>query len=174
MLEKASSLKEEAHQLEDMVQHLEMEGLGKVEAAVAGSEAEGLYGLLRGAISHPSISSAPPPPKKACHIPSTTVSHPPPQEPYRCYTQSLQSCNKDCRTGIRNCLSSFRGSSPCQHATPSHSIGGTKRVTDAGLKVARGTINLTHHNLHTCVQSAPGGGIGVSSCVKSFFNPDIF
>ena len=55
--------------------------LGKVETVVAGSEAEGFYGLLRGAISHPSVSSAPPLPKKAHHIPSTTFSHLPPQEP---------------------------------------------------------------------------------------------
>ena len=49
-------------------------------AAVAGSEVEGFYGLLRGAISHFSISSAPPPPKKVCHTPSAIISHPPPQE----------------------------------------------------------------------------------------------
>ena len=72
---KASSLREEAHRLEAEAQHLETEGLGKTEAAVAGSEAESSYGLLRGAMSHPSISSASPPHKKACHTPSTTVSH---------------------------------------------------------------------------------------------------
>ena len=62
MLKRASSLKEEAHTLEEEAQCLEMEGLGKVEATVAGSEAEGFYGLLRGAIAHSSISSASPHP----------------------------------------------------------------------------------------------------------------
>ena len=83
MLKRASSLKEEAHRLEEEVQCIEMAWSGEVEVAVAvaGSEVEGLYGLLKGAISHPSISSAPPPPKKAHHTPSATVSHPPPQEP---------------------------------------------------------------------------------------------
>ena len=49
-------MKEEACQLEKEAQHLDTAGLGKIEAAVAGLEVEGLYRLLRGAISHPSIS----------------------------------------------------------------------------------------------------------------------
>ena len=61
-------------------QHLEAEGLEKMEAVVAGSEAEGFYGLLRGAMLHSSISPGPPPHKKVCHTPSTTISYPPPQE----------------------------------------------------------------------------------------------
>ena len=52
-------------------------GLGKVEVAVAGLEVDGFCRLLRGAIAPP-ISSALPPPKKAYHAPSATVSHPPP------------------------------------------------------------------------------------------------
>ena len=57
LLKRVSSLKEEAHQLEEEAQHLEMEGLGKVEVAVAGSEVEGFYRFLRGAIAHPHIFS---------------------------------------------------------------------------------------------------------------------
>ena len=40
----------------------------------------GFCGLLRGAMSHSSMSPAPPPNKKVCHTPSSTISHPPPQE----------------------------------------------------------------------------------------------
>ena len=80
LLKWASSLCEEACRLEVEAQHLEMERLAKMEAAVAGSEAEGFYGLLRGAISHSSLSTSSPPPKKACCAPSATVSHLPPQE----------------------------------------------------------------------------------------------
>ena len=58
------------------VQQLEAEGLQKIELAVAGSETEGLYMFLRGALSH---SSAPPPLKK-CHVLTVTISWPPPQE----------------------------------------------------------------------------------------------
>ena len=60
-------------------QHLEAGSLEKMEAAVAGSEAKGFYGLLRGATLHSSISPAPPH-KKVCHAPSATISHLPPQE----------------------------------------------------------------------------------------------
>ena len=42
---------------------------------VAGSAVEGFYGLLRGAISHSSLSSAPPPHNNVCHTPSATTSH---------------------------------------------------------------------------------------------------
>ena len=74
LLKRASSLTEKAQQLEN-------EGLEKIEVAVAGSEVEGLYGLLRGAISHFPLSSGPPPPKRTGHTPTTTISHPLPQEP---------------------------------------------------------------------------------------------
>ena len=67
LLKKAGSLREEAGRLETEDQVLEMGGLGKVEAAVAGSEVEGFYGLLRGAMLHSSRSSVPPPHKKICH-----------------------------------------------------------------------------------------------------------
>ena len=67
LLKRASSLGEEA-------QWLETEGLRKIESAVAGSEAEGLYGLLRGAMSHSPMSSIPPPPKKCHHTPTATIS----------------------------------------------------------------------------------------------------
>ena len=73
-------MKEDAHRLEMAAQEIETKGLEKVEMAVTGLEVEGLYGLLRGVMSHPSISSASPPHKKACHTLSTTVSHLPPQE----------------------------------------------------------------------------------------------
>ena len=46
--------------LHEEVQCLETEGLPKVEMAVAGSEAEGLYKLLRGALSHSPMSFASP------------------------------------------------------------------------------------------------------------------
>ena len=69
---RASSLKEEAHQLEVEAQHLEAEGLGKVEAVVAALDVEGFYEILKGATACPSLSSVPPPSK------NLTISHPPP------------------------------------------------------------------------------------------------
>ena len=78
--EKVGTLQEEAQKLEMEAQHLEACGLEKMEAAVAGSEVEGFYGLLRGAMSHSSVSPAPPPHKKVCHTPSATIAHLPPQQ----------------------------------------------------------------------------------------------
>ena len=47
---------------------------------MAGSEAEGLYGLLRGVTSYSHLLPSQPPPKKLCHAPSATISQPPPWE----------------------------------------------------------------------------------------------
>ena len=80
LLKWASLLCKEAWQLEGEAQHLETEGLEKLEAVVAGSEVEGFYGLLRGAMLHSSVSSVPPSHKKVHHTPSATISHLPPQE----------------------------------------------------------------------------------------------
>ena len=74
------TLQEETHKLEIEAQCLEASGLEKMEAVVAGSEVKGFYGLLRGAMSHSSMSSATPPPKKVCHTQSAIISCLPPQE----------------------------------------------------------------------------------------------
>ena len=65
----------------EKAQHLETAGHQKVEMVVAGSEPEGLYRILRGALSHSSISMVQPPTKRHCQIPTATISKPPPQEP---------------------------------------------------------------------------------------------
>ena len=73
LLCKVSILREEA-------QHLEIVGLQKVEMAVAGSEAESLNGLLRGALSHSLMSTAQPFIKRHHQATTTTLSKLPPQE----------------------------------------------------------------------------------------------
>ena len=67
LLEQASKKWEEGQRLEEEVQQLETEGWGKFREAVVGSEAEGLYGLLRGvtSCSHPLLSQ---PPMKRSHL----------------------------------------------------------------------------------------------------------
>ena len=74
------TLWDEALKLEMEAQHLEADGLEKMEVVTAGSEAEGFYGLLRGAMLHSPITLAPSPHKKVCHTPSATISHLLPQE----------------------------------------------------------------------------------------------
>ena len=58
-------------------------GVGKMREAVAGSEVEGFYGLLRGVTSHSHLLPSQPPSKKPCQAPSATISQPPPQESTR-------------------------------------------------------------------------------------------
>ena len=175
MLKRASSLKEEPHRLDEEVQHLEMEGLGKMEVAVAGSNVEGFYGLLRGAISHPSVSSAPPPPKKAHHIPSATVSNLPHQEP-TCVTPKVSD-------PIAKMVewASEAASPTSEEALPTNmqplciQLGASKECTDAGLSVAKDGPSTSHAPICTHVHRVHlGVGLVCPSCGKSFFNPDTF
>ena len=80
MLQGDSLLWEEAQRLEQRAQQLETEGWRKMKEAVAGSEVEGHYGLLRGVTSCSHPHPFQPPLKKPCFAPSTTISQPPPQE----------------------------------------------------------------------------------------------
>ena len=82
LLRKASALREEA-------QKLEMEGIQKIELAVVGSEVDGFYGVLKGAVSHTSSSSALPPSKKCHSAPTAIVFQLPPQEPEKVELKSL-------------------------------------------------------------------------------------
>ena len=66
--------------MEVRAQQLETEGWGKMREVVAGSEAEGLYGLLRGVTSHSHPVPSQPSIKEPCCAPSITISQPPPQE----------------------------------------------------------------------------------------------
>ena len=62
------------------LEQLETEGWEKMKEAAAGSEAEVLYGLLRGVTSHSHPLPSQPPLKNPCYASSTTISQPPPQE----------------------------------------------------------------------------------------------
>ena len=120
-MKKAGTLREETQKLMIEAQHLEACGLEKMEVAVAGSEVEGFYGLLREEMLHSSMSSAPPPHKKVCHTPSATISHLPPQESQESKApgpaeQALESTSSTAPSVLEG--------DPCQHATPSYSVGG--------------------------------------------------
>ena len=113
LLKRAGSLWEEDHKLEMETQHLEAEGLEKMEALMAGSEAEGFYGLLRGAISHSSTSPSHTP---ICHhLPSA------PSGVHR--TRFPDPAGQALKAVSPSCPSSFRGGHSCQYATPLYSAG---------------------------------------------------
>ena len=56
LLQGVSEKREEARKLEAEAENMETEGWGKLREAMMGSEAEGLYGLLRGVALHSIIS----------------------------------------------------------------------------------------------------------------------
>ena len=72
-------LRKEAQKLEERARELETEGLRQMREAVAGSEAEGLYRLLKGVTSYPPASSHPSI-KKPHLSPSATITQSPLQE----------------------------------------------------------------------------------------------
>ena len=116
LLKTDSLLREEA-------KHLQTEGLEKIEVAVAGSEAEGLYGLLRGTISHSSMSCGPTLPRRAHHTPITTISHPPPQEPKGAVPEASDPVTE----GVKQALEAVSPTAPntleaaiSAHMTPLH------------------------------------------------------
>ena len=73
LLQRASLLQEEVQKLEERAQQLETEGWGKMKEAVAGSEAEGLYELLRGVTLHSHPLPSQTPLKKPHFAPSATI-----------------------------------------------------------------------------------------------------
>ena len=66
--------------LEAEAQQLETEGWGKLKEAIVGSEAEGLYGLLRGITSCSHLLLSQPPVSWPHLSPHSPISHQPPQE----------------------------------------------------------------------------------------------
>ena len=80
LLQGASEKREEARKLEVEAEKMEAEGWGKLREAVTGSEAEGLYGLLRGVTSFSCHLSSKPLPCQSCISPGPSASPQPPQE----------------------------------------------------------------------------------------------
>ena len=66
--------------MEERAHELETEGWRQMREAVAGSEAEGLYGLLKGVTSYPHPASSHPPINKPHLSPSATITQSPLQE----------------------------------------------------------------------------------------------
>ena len=173
LLKQASSLCKEASRLEVEAQCLEMEGLANMEAAVAGSEVEGFYGPLRGAILHSSLPTSSPPPKKACHAPSATVSHLPPQE----------STGPEASAPADQALESASLAVPpaSEEEIPAHmqplciQLGGIKRVYRCQVEGCKEGPSTSHTTICAHIQKVHlGVGLVCPLCGKSFFNPDTF
>ena len=162
LLKWASVLRQEAQQLE-------MEGLGKFEVAVAGSEAEGLHGLLRGAISHSSISSIPPSPKKPCHTPCATISKLPPQEPEEAVPEASTPVVEDVKQAPEAAHPALEVAIPA-HMAPLHlQLEGIKRVYKCRVEGCTEGPSTSHAAICAHVpREHLGMRLACPSCAKTF------
>ena len=154
------------------MQQLETEGWGKMKEVVAGSEAEGLYGLLRGITLHSHPLPSQPPLKKPCFAPSTTISQPPPQE----------STGPEVSDPAGQAVgpASLAAPSALEETIPAHmqslqiQVGGIKQVyrcwvegCKEGPSTSWATICAHIRKVHLGVR------LVFSLCGKTFFNPDV-
>ena len=150
-----------------------MEGLEKMEASVTGSEAEGLYGLLRGAVSHSSLPTSSSPPKKSCLAPFSAISHLPPQESKEPeasvpVAQALESTSS-------TAPSVLEGEIPANMPPLCIQLGSIKTVYRCQVEGCREGPSTSHATIsaHMC-RVHLGVGLVCPLCNKSFFNPDTF
>ena len=172
LLKRAGTLWEEAHKLEMASQHLEAEGLEKMEAAVAGWEMEVFMGFCR----------------EQCHIPPDLQPHLlirksvmpichqfpicPLRSPQDLMSLSLKT--RQWRLSLQLLLQlQRRPSSPICNPF-AFSWGDQRCIPMSGWGLQGGSINLPCYYLYTCMQSAPGVGLVCPSCSKTFFNLDTF
>ena len=125
----------------ELAQWLEAEGLRKIESAVSGSEGEGFYGLLKGAVSHASSSPVQPLLKKHCPTPTATISHPSTQEPERVAPKVSGSAAEKEKHVLE--VPSLASTETPEETIPAHmqplciQLEVSKGCTDARLKVAQ-------------------------------------
>ena len=151
---------------------MEMEGWEKFREAVVGSEAEGLYGLLRGVTSCSCLLSSQPSLKQSHLVPSSTVSQPSPQEPTGPEAsdpagQAMVSASSAATPAPEGDI--------LAHIQPLRiQLGGTKQVYQCqvegckeGQLTSGATISAHVQKVHLGVR------LVCPLCNKTFFNPDV-
>ena len=138
--------------------------------AVTGSEAEGLYEVLRGVVLHSSLPTSSPPPKKIHHAPSSTISHPSPQESKE--TEASVSVEQALESTSSTTPSILEGEIPAKIQPPLYSVGGyQKSIQMSGWGLQGGPINLSCYHLQSCVWGTLGSGVGVPPLQQIFLQP---
>ena len=131
------------------------------------------YGLLRGAMSHSSMSSAPPPPKKVHHTPSATISCPPPQESQE---PKAPGPAKQAPESTSLTAPSVLEGEILANMQPLHvQLGGIKRVYRCQVEGCREGPSTSHATICAHIKGVHFGvGLVCHLCGKSFFNTDAF
>ena len=171
LLKWASLLREEVRQLE-------MEGLQKIKLAVAGSEAEGLYGLLRGAISHSSCPpSHPNPTQNTTMLHHTTISHLPPQESRGAEPEASVPVVGGVGLALKAPLQLFlklqRWPSPPHMAPLCLAVGSTKRVYKCQVEGCSEGPSTSHAAIYAHMgRDHLGMRLACPFCTMTFLNSD--
>ena len=172
LLQQASQLQEEAWKLEERAQQLEIEGWGKMREVVAGSEAEGLHGLLRVVTLHSHPVPSQPPIKKPHFAASITISQPPPQESTR--PNVSEPVGQAARPA-----SSAAPPAPEEailtHIQPLRiQVGGIKRVYKCWVEGCTEGPSTSWATICTHIRRVHlGERLVCPLCSKTFFNPDV-
>ena len=159
------------HRLEMEAQLLEIEGWGKLREAIVGSEAEGLYGLLRGvtSCSCPLLSQ----PLPSCsHLgPGSPISQQPPQESIgpevsgpagQATMSALSAATPAPASNIQADMQPLR-----------IQLGGTKRVYQCHVEGCKEGQSTSWAAVCAHIRKVHLGVVLVCPlCSKTFFNPD--
>ena len=144
-----------------------------MEVAVIGSEVEGLFGLLRGAVLHSSLSTSSPPPKKTHHAPFSFISPLPPQkskEPEASVPkeQALESTSSTAPSVLERAI-------PADMQPLHIQLGGIKRVYRCQVEGCREEPSTSCVTIctHMCKVHL-GVELMCPLCNKCFFNPYTF
>ena len=141
---------------------------------MAGSEVEGFNGLLRGAMSYSSMSSAPTLPlRKSATFHLPTISHLPPQESKE--PQDPGPAKQAPESTTLTAPSVLEEEIPANMQPLCIQLGGIKRVYRCQVEGCREEPSTSHATICVHIRRVHMGvGLVCLLCSKSFFNPDTF
>ena len=152
---------------------MEAEGWGKLREAVTGSEAEGLYGLLRGVTSSSCHLSSLSPPSQTRVSPGPSASPQPPLEPSG--PKAMDPIGPTTVPAPVAAAPATEGNLPVDMQPLRIQLGGTKRVYQCQVEGCREGPSTSRAAICSHVRRVHlGMGLVCPLCHKSFFNPDAF
>ena len=173
LLRGASAKREEARKLEVKATSMEAEGWGKLREAVMGSEAEGLYGLLRGVTSSSHHILSQPLPTRSCISPGPSISQQPSQESTE--PKALDPVGPGTMSAPVAATPAMGGNILADMQPLRIQLGGAKRVYQCRVEGCKEGPSTSRAAICAHIRRVYlGVGLVCLLCSKSFFNPDIF
>ena len=173
LLQGASVKREEARKLEVEAKRMEAEGWGKFREAVMGSEAKGLYGLLRGVTSLSHHLPSRPFPSQSHISPNPSASPQPPLESTE--PKALDPVGPATMPAPVAATPVTGGDIPVDMQPLQIQLGGTKQVYQCQVEDYKECPSTSRAAICAHIRRAHlGMGLVCPLCSRSFFNPDIF